>query len=133
MAVSISSFGFRHGLTVNGEDLAPAHASKLRQPYQVMIGSNGPLIVDVRRILPKNPYHNKKLRALRGDHPDVIAELEITTDLEKVYSELLLVVKQHWGPVYIGCTGGHHRSVYIANRLGSDLGLDVEHLNYSTP
>ena len=131
MPKSISSFGFRHGLVVDGKTLVSAHASKLRQPYLKMNGMFGPLIVDVRRILPKNPYHNKTLRALRGDHSLVIAELESTPDLERFYQELLDVVRGHQGHVYIGCTGGHHRSVYIAARLAFDLGLEVTHLNYA--
>lgn len=108
MATTIYSFGFRHGLTVDGSAL----------------------IIDVRRILTKNPYHNKKLRALRGDHPDVIAELELTPGIGEAYDRIKTLVASHPGPVYIGCTGGHHRSVYIVNRLGADLGIPVSHLNY---
>jgi RNase adapter protein RapZ len=119
LATSIKSFGFRHGLVLNGHIVHPT-----------TVGVGDSLIIDVRKVLPKNPYHNKKLRQLRGDDEAVIAELEQTPGIEQAYHELLQVVRQYIGPVYIGCTGGHHRSVYIANRLAKDLGLPVEHLNY---
>jgi len=32
--------------------------------------------------------------------------------------------------VYLGCTGGHHRSVYLADRLAKELGVSVEHRDY---
>lgn len=129
MPTAIKSFGFRHGLTVDGHIVFAPDPSKQRTPVQV-IGDK--LIVDVRRILPKNPYHDKKLRALRGDDPPVIAELERTPGIERAYHSLLReYVERFPGVVYVGCTGGHHRSVYIANRLGRDLKLQVEHLNYA--
>lgn len=118
----IYSFGFRHGLTVEGQAAPPGEKACQR------IGNA--LVVDVRRILPKNPYHNKKLRALRGDDEAVIRELESTHGFEQAYHRLKALVVAHQGPVYIGCTGGHHRSVYVANRLAQDLRLVVQHLNY---
>jgi UPF0042 nucleotide-binding protein len=128
MPTAIKSFGFRHGLTVDGHIVFAPDPSKLRNPVQV-IGSA--LVIDVRRILPKNPYHDRKLRALRGDDREVIAELERTPGIEEAYNRLLHEhVEPFGGVVYVGCTGGHHRSVYIANRLGNDLKLPVEHLNY---
>lgn len=126
--VSIKSFGFRHGLTIDGKIVFSPNPSKQHGPVQYI---NGNLIADVRRILPKNPYHNKKLRQLRGDDDAVIRELEHTPGIHKAYHSLRELVSKHTGPVYIGCTGGHHRSVYIANRLGKDLGVPVEHLNYT--
>ena len=128
MPTIIKSFGFRHGLSINDKIAFSPDASKIRQPYYVL---DEALVVDVRKILPKNPYHNKKLRKLRGDDPEVIAELEYTPGIHQAYHELRNIVERHAGPVYVGCTGGHHRSVYIANRLGADLGIAVEHLNYN--
>lgn len=129
MPTAIKSFGFRHGLTVNGHIVFTPDPSKQRNPVQVI---DGALIIDVRRILPKNPYHDRKLRRLRGDDDAVIQELERTPGIHRAYHELREgVIKNFQGEVYIGCTGGHHRSVYIANRLGRDLGLPVEHLNYA--
>ena len=128
MPTIIRSFGFRYGLTVDSHIVFGAHASNQHNPYQ-LVGTS--IVVDVRRILPKNPYHNKKLRKLRGDDDAVIQELSHTHGIEQAYHELRDVVRKHPGPVYIGCTGGHHRSVYIANRLAKDLSIPVEHLNYN--
>lgn len=106
----IISFGFRHGLPkLNEEDR----------------------YVDVRAILTRNPFHNKKLRSLRGDNPLVIEDLEQTPNLLDSYNEIKERALRCKGDFYVGCTGGHHRSVYIADRLGRDLGIDVLHLNYN--
>lgn len=131
----IYSFGFRHGLKLNDQHtLFQASASKERQAYQKFsVGGQDLLVVDIRRILPKNPYHDKRLRKLRGDDEAVILELEKTPGLEGAYRELLGILSTYPAStkIYIGCTGGHHRSVYVANRLGADLGRSVEHLNYN--
>ena len=127
MATELYSFGFRHGLTIDGQLVFAQNASKQRDQYQTV---GNVLVVDVRRCLPKNPYHDKKLRALRGDDDAVIKELESTPGLHQAYYRIRERVDQHSGPVYIACTGGHHRSVYVANRLSKDLHLSVLHLNY---
>lgn len=110
MASQLASFGFKYGLPLLNE------------------GDN---ILDVRQYLKKNPYRDKTLRYLRGDSPKVIAELEKTPDLETSLFEIMLVASYTVGILYLGCTGGHHRSVYIANRLGKELNIDVVHLNYN--
>lgn len=132
--MKIYSFGFRYGLKLDGtHTLYQASGSKERQAYQrFSLGGLSILVVDVRLILPKNPYHNKALRKLRGDDEEVILELEKTPGLESAYTELLGVLQANpYNEVYVGCTGGHHRSVYIANRLGADLNCPVLHLNYN--
>ena len=110
MPTIIASFGFRHG-----------------KPRLEL----GAICLDVRKILPKNPYHNRALRQLRGDDLAVIAELEATPGMEQAYHALRESLRKHPGAIYLGCTGGHHRSVYIANRLANDLECDVIHLNYT--
>jgi UPF0042 nucleotide-binding protein len=92
---------------------------------------DGALVVDVRKIIPRNPYRNDSLRNLRGDHPDVIADILKNPGLARGYAGLLELVKDFGGEVYVGCTGGHHRSVYVADRLGRELGVAVTHLNYA--
>lgn len=126
----IYSFGFRHGLTLTSDAGEPVWVF----PAQTMI-QQFPFaaVVDVRRMLRKNPYHNRKLRGLRGDDPDVIANLRCTPHIDRDYAELreeLLRTAKHL-PWYIGCAGGHHRSVYIADRLAKDTGRSVTHLNYN--
>jgi UPF0042 nucleotide-binding protein len=90
-------------------------------------------LVDVRPLFGRNPYHDKKLRKLRGDHPDVIIDIHKTPFFEANYEKLKKRVLKFDGVVGIGCTGGHHRSVYLANRLAKELGIEVEHRDYDKP
>lgn len=109
MASKIISFGFRHGKPDLNLD---------------------EIIFDVRMILRRNPYHDRRLRRLRGDHKDVIKDILKTPRFDKKYAELKLMVDGCDSVVYLGCTGGHHRSVYLADRLGRELGVPVEHRDY---
>ncbi len=84
-------------------------------------------IIDVRKVFSRNPYQNKKLRHLRGTHPEVQADIMLTPNFESSYAALLNQVRQLTGPVYVGCTGGHHRSVFLAEKLGKDLSIPVKH------
>lgn len=113
MAKLIVSFGFRHGI--------PTLSEKDR-------------VMDVRRYLTKNPFHDKALRQLRGDNEEVARDIENAPDFEKSYKHIKVQVSkalERGGDVYLGCTGGHHRSVYLADRLGKELGVEVIHLNYN--
>lgn len=106
LVVRCESFGFKFGL--------PPDAT---------------LVFDVR-FLP-NPYFVPELKALPGDHPAVIRWLESHQEVEAVYDrlrglveELLPLYKREqksYVVVAFGCTGGRHRSVYLASRLGEDL------------
>ena len=111
MASSIKSFGFKHA-----------------DWPEICNGT----ILDVRDL--PNPHSQLSLRELHGDSKAVIEFFESSAHkavVEKAYAEILDEAKSIAGPVYIGCSGGKHRSVYIANRLGADLNLPVEHLNYN--
>jgi UPF0042 nucleotide-binding protein len=106
MRVSLRSFGFKHG-TPRDTDL----------------------LFDVR-FLP-NPHWVPELRPLRGtDEP--VAEYVMREDAAKEFidrvDELLAFLIPHFeteGKSYlavgVGCTGGHHRSVAIAEELGRRL------------
>lgn len=106
LAVTVYSFGFKHG--------APADAD---------------IVMDVR-FLP-NPYYDPELRDQTGlDAPvrDFVMLRDETLDFTKRWRELLDVVmpgyvkegKQHLA-IGIGCTGGQHRSVAIAESTGDYL------------
>ena len=67
------------------------------------------------------------LRALTGRDAAVIAYLEAEPEVERMYESIARFVGD-WLPSYvkdnrnyltvgIGCTGGQHRSVYLAERL----------------
>ncbi len=106
MLVTITSFGFRHGLP-RGLDM----------------------LFDVR-FLP-NPHFVPELRAFTGRDPAVIEFLQSQDEVEETISRLvdlliyLLPFFQREGKSYltvgIGCTGGRHRSVMVAEEIHKRL------------
>ena len=87
-------------------------------------------VIDVR-MLP-NPYYEPKLRALTGKDPEVIAFLEKQDAVGRLYEDVRGFLSR-WLPdmvkdnryhvtVAIGCTGGQHRSVYLAEKLAAEFG-----------
>ena len=108
LVVSVSSFGFKHGIP-RGTDL----------------------LFDVR-FLP-NPYFVPGLREQTGLDPAVKDYLEEQPEFDEVgdrLGELLLYLlpkfqreMRSYLSVAIGCTGGKHRSVAIAEELGRVLSV----------
>lgn len=105
-AFLIESFGFKRGMPVDTD-----------------------LVFDVR-CLP-NPYWRPDLRDFSGRDQPVIEFLDAQSDVEEMYQDIRGYL-QKWLPrfaasnrayvtIAIGCTGGHHRSVYLAERLGVTL------------
>jgi len=114
MLVTLISFGFKYSL-----------------PY------NLDLLFDVR-FLP-NPHFVDALRPKTGLDPEVINYLKKQPEYETFYAKLLDFIAyllpgyqremKSYLTIGIGCTGGKHRSVAIAQRLGTDLesrGYSVE-------
>lgn len=106
LTLSFESFGFKHGLPLDAE-----------------------LVFDVR-CLP-NPHYEPDLRPLTGRDQPVIDFLEAEPDVLKMRDDIARFVET-WLPAYIrdnrsyltvgiGCTGGQHRSVYIAEQLAERL------------
>lgn len=102
MALLFQSFGFKHGIPVDAD-----------------------LVFDVR-CLP-NPYWKRSLRSLTGMDKDVIEFLEQQEPVAEMLKDVAGYLDR-WLPsfqannrsymtVAIGCTGGQHRSVYIAQNL----------------
>lgn len=107
MNVSVFSFGFKYGLPLDAD-----------------------LVIDVR-FLP-NPYYDPAMRDLTGhDAPVrdfVLGRQETKTFLQAWYNLLDVVMpgyvsegKQHLS-IAVGCTGGQHRSVALAEATGEHLG-----------
>lgn len=107
LAVSVSSFGFKH-------DGAPRDAD---------------IVMDVR-FLP-NPYYVDELRDLDGtDEPvrSFVMERKETEDFEHKWFGLLKFLAPHYVAegrshlsIALGCTGGKHRSVVLAERTAEML------------
>lgn len=106
MLVTIVSFGFKNGIPLDAD-----------------------LIFDVR-FLP-NPHYVDSLRNLNGNHPEV-ATYVLKWPVASRFLAKLDDFVDFLGPQYIkegknnliigiGCTGGQHRSVTIANKLGDFL------------
>jgi len=83
------------------------------------------LVFDVR-CLP-NPHYEPALRPFSGKDANVVQFLEAIPEVERMYADIYHFVAS-WLPDYvrdnrnyltvaIGCTGGQHRSVYLAERL----------------
>ena len=93
--------------------------------YRRGIPRDADLILDVRFL--DNPYYVPALRSLTGRDPAVAAYIERDPHLERFFAGLwqllepLLPRYETEGKTYltigIGCTGGRHRSVYVAERL----------------
>jgi UPF0042 nucleotide-binding protein len=112
-SVLIQSFGFKRGIPVDAD-----------------------LVFDVR-CLP-NPYWKPELRPFSGRDKQICDYLNDLPDVQEMYQDIFYFL-QKWLPRYaagersymtiaIGCTGGHHRSVYIAERLLLDLGTQTANM-----
>jgi UPF0042 nucleotide-binding protein len=106
LAVFVTSFAYRHGL-----------------PHEA------DLVFDVRFL--KNPHYVENLRPLSGLDKLVGDFIEADPDLETYFSNLTTLLEpllprfdaegKSYLTVAVGCTGGKHRSVYLAERLGAWL------------
>jgi UPF0042 nucleotide-binding protein len=124
LAVTFITYGFKHG--------APRDAD---------------LLFDVR-FLP-NPHYEPELREQTGRDPEVIEYVENSDGIGDFYDHLIPLL-DYLLPAYvregkahltigIGCTGGRHRSVVIAERLAAIYGergdymVDVVHRDVDKP
>ena len=94
------------------------------------------VVFDIR-CLP-NPYWKPDLRAYCGLDQPIIEYLNEQTDVEEMYADIYAYLAK-WLPrfaasnrayvtVAIGCTGGQHRSVYMAQRLGESLRQELSNV-----
>src|ERR1700760_3754822 len=110
-SVTVESFGFKYGLPMDADT-----------------------VMDVR-FLP-NPHWVDELRPLTGQHPDVrdyvLGQTGAGEFLETYHRLLALVLDgyrregKRYMTVAIGCTGGKHRSVAIAEALARLLEPDTQ-------
>ena len=102
LTLLFQSFGYKHGVPLDAD-----------------------LVFDVR-CLP-NPHYEPALAMLTGRDSPVVAYLQNYPEVERMYEDIHHFVAS-WLPEYardnrnyltvaIGCTGGQHRSVYLAERL----------------
>ena len=107
MLKRIVSFGFKHNVTP----------------------PRGAVVVDVRQMF-RNPYTHAELRDRTGRDPEVQKMVLSTPNFDAKYRHVRdLVTSPGTEEAWIGCQGGRHRSVFLAERLGAELGVPVEHWN----
>lgn len=87
----------------------------------------GVVVVDVRPLF-QNPYRHVHLRTKTGRDAAVQAVIVESPDFTAKYHYVKTQVTVPGTKVaYIGCHGGKHRSVFLAERLATELGIPVEH------
>ncbi len=119
-----------------GPTAATLHATVMSFGYKYGLPVDADIVVDCR-LLP-NPHWVPELRPQNGLDPavrDYVFEQEGATEFVDAYSELLRRYEvgyqregKHFATVAVGCTGGKHRSVVVAEELAERLrrdGVDV--------
>ncbi len=112
LAINIMSFGFKNGLPPDAD-----------------------MVFDVRCF--KNPYYLDSLRDLTGKDP-LVRDFVFSDPMARAFTARLIDLLAFMIPCYvaegraqlevaIGCTGGHHRSVAIAERVAEHIN---DHLMY---
>jgi RNase adapter protein RapZ len=114
LSLTFESFGFKHGIPGDADFVFDA------------------------RSLP-NPYWEPALRKLTGRDADVVRYLEAQEDAGHLIADIERFIaaripeyeKNNRGylTVAIGCTGGQHRSVYIAERLAERFAARYPNVN----
>ncbi len=115
LTILLQSFGFKYG-----------------------VPNDSDYVFDVR-CLP-NPYWEQHLRKLTGHDPEVIEYLQSHPEVKQMIDSISSFI-EHWLPqfvrenrsylsVSIGCTGGQHRSVHIAEYLADRfMKFDDKHVS----
>ena len=102
LSLTFESFGYKHGIPTAAD-----------------------LVFDVRNL--PNPYYDPQLRPLTGQDEAIVEFMqkqpmvtEMVKDIEFFIEKWLpsyQATNRHYLTVAIGCTGGQHRSVYVAETL----------------
>ena len=123
MSVAVKSFGFPHGV--------PREAD---------------LVFDLRFL--RNPHYDPILRPMTGKDAPVAAFIEADPDFPAFWGHITALLDpllprygaegKKYLTVAVGCTGGKHRSVLVAERLGAHLAragwrVDLSHRELRLP
>lgn len=102
MTLAFESFAFKRGIPIAAD-----------------------LVFDVRNL--PNPYYDKTLRPLTGRDDGIIAFFRDCRPAQEMIDDISAFIRKwlpsyraqnrHYLTVAIGCTGGQHRSVYVAEQL----------------
>ncbi|HBZ57984.1 MAG TPA: RNase adapter RapZ [Sutterella sp.] len=102
MTIAFESFAFKHGIPVAAD-----------------------FVFDVRNL--PNPYYDPELRPYTGRDKPIIDYLDNCSEVQEMIEDISRFIRKwlptfesqhrHYFTVAIGCTGGQHRSVYVAETL----------------
>ncbi len=106
IAILFESFGFKHGIPIDAD-----------------------YVFDVRNL--PNPYWDPALRRFTGHDPEITEFLAKEPQVNQMQQDISGFI-QRWLPAFadanrsymtiaIGCTGGQHRSVYLAEQLKAEF------------
>ena len=105
MSILFESFGFKHGIPTDAD-----------------------YVFDVRHL--PNPYWSEDLRKFTGldsevqlflNSYDVVSEMRKSiSDFLTRWTDRLIEANRSYMTIAIGCTGGQHRSVYLAEQLATE-------------
>ena len=119
---------FRPGMAEHGE-IPGLTISFVSFAFPAGLPRDADMVFDARFL--RNPHYNPILRPGTGLDPDVAAYVEADPDFDRFFQSLLalltLVVPRFvqegkkYATIAIGCTGGRHRSVHLAERLAREL------------
>jgi len=114
LSITVMSFGYKYGLPLDAD-----------------------LAIDVR-FLP-NPYYIETLRPYTGEHKEVknyVLSHPVAKTFLRKYIGLLNFLIPHYSEegkthlvIAIGCTGGQHRSVTLANKIAKALAKKGYHVS----
>ncbi|HEX3031121.1 MAG TPA: RNase adapter RapZ [Bacillota bacterium] len=115
LRMTIMSFGFKYGIPMDAD-----------------------IVIDVR-FLP-NPYYIPELKALTGNDAavqDYVNKHSVTRNFQRKFYSLIKFLIPNYIlegktslTIAVGCTGGQHRSVTLANKLGIMLQKKEQQGNY---
>jgi len=123
----------------NAEAEAP-HVQVVSFAYRNGVPRDADLVFDARFL--RNPHYDPELQPLTGrdkkvgihieSDADFVAFLERLTDLLALLLPRFQAEGKSYLTIAVGCTGGRHRSVFVAEKLGVWLGgqalrVDVRH------
>ncbi|MCL1143757.1 RNase adapter RapZ [Shewanella gaetbuli] len=112
LVINIESFGFKHGMPTEADFMFDVRF--LPNPHwEVELRPHTGLEEPVQEFLGKQPLVNKFIWQIENLFETWMPHLERNN--------------RSYLTIAIGCTGGQHRSVYIADQLAKRLGADKKH------